>query len=487
MTIEHKYPIQIVQWKHETFEKFFGKNEEKLEYGLNLSQIDIFNRCLYFHVKILHKHYNDCNGIVFSTETVSSFRLKYEPTLIKAEPLFELIHQAGYEYAKIFHHKTQNTNLYHHKISRPSFKEFSPELNSIVDDWNSKHHFPFVHKRKIIIDFPGLPNIPLHKRYDETKMTLEQRISYKLFKGQRISEEEEQIFSNLPSFYNELNNSLLNLDYSSFKQVDIDDFKAYLSYAFNYTPLITNQIEVNRLYRLVINESVSGKNVRIVDTKYMKYPNLQIVTEKNVFNRCSTSKSTLFYLTEDIDTAIRETKPPINRLVTVGAWKPKKGKKFTSYPIIYDEKAIAANPNIQEAYASVKEIEDSYNPLLSGYLRSYLKLLCREYSKPIKSKLEYLISALFSESILELESDNTDFNFDCILYPSVGNKFKTINIAFKPNVADQDFFLEKVIEFEIESYSDHYVSKTDPEEISVARVCNLAVTNRIQTTGEILW
>src|SRR5690606_11632621 len=103
-------------------------------------------------------------------------------------------------------------------------------------------------------------------------------------------------------------------------------------------------------------------------------------------------------------------------------------------------------------YNAVKSIEAQYDPLFLKHIHTYMKLLCNEYSKPVSHHYEYLISAIFTETIFDVNDDNPDFNFECIIYPSVANKLKTRNIAVKPEVADEEFELEKVIEFQIDKF-----------------------------------
>ena len=99
-----------------------------------------------------------------------------------------------------------------------------------------------------------------------------------------------------------------------------------------------------------------------------------------------------------------------------------------------------------------------------------------------------MISAMFSEIIFNHTGPNPDFNFDCIIYPSVGNDFRTRNVAIKSSTAEE-FILEKVIEFEIEeSFYDHEPSEsTHPEKISLAKVKGYHSTINITENGEITW
>lgn len=238
-----------------------------------------------------------------------------------------------------------------------------------------------------------------------------------------------------------------------------------------------------------MNESVSNDNKTLTDTCFLKHPSLDLVKRIGRYNRANTCETTVFYLAESIDTALKEIHPPKGKRITVGVWKPKHERTFTSYPIIHSKVAIATNEEISTAYNTVKQLEEVHDPLHINYMNYYLNLLSREYSKPVKHHLEYMISATFSEHIFEINDGNPDFNFDCIIYPSVGNEFQTRNVALKSSVAEEDFVLEKAIEFEIsESFYDRTPIKTgNPEAITVANVKNYRETFDISADGKIAW
>ncbi len=337
--------------------------------------------------------------------------------------------------------------------------------------------------------FRNLPEIPEHKRWNgKSNMTLEQIIAFKLLHKQPITKNEEEIFTDLATFYSELNDKLINLDYSLFNPSDFDNFKNYIFYAFNYTALISNKLTILQTYRLVVNEWVCGKNERIRNIDFIKYPSLDIVKKANKLNRANTLNTNVFYSAQNIDTSLMELRPPLNKLITVGVWKPKSNKEFISYPISHSEEAAKVNEGVAKAKSAFDDHENFNSALFLNYTRYYFELFGREFTKRVTNHYEYLISALFSESIFENQGNsNTDVNYDCIIYPSVGNGYKTDNLAMRPTVLDNDFYLEKVIEFEVEHefYDKPYVL-THPENITLAKIKNVYITNKFDK-GEIIW
>jgi hypothetical protein len=342
-------------------------------------------------------------------------------------------------------------------------------------------------------NFRDLPTIPEHKRWPgDNNMTVEQIISIKLLSRQTISSEEETIFKSLATFYSELNEKLKTLDYTNFTDEDFENFKNYIFYAFNYVALVSNKLTIFQTYRLVVNEWVTGNNKPVTNVSYLKYPSLDIVKKANKFNRANTSNTNVFYSAENIDTALKETKPPLNRLVTVGVWKPKiQGKQFISYPISHSEIAEQVNEGVSKATKALEDYGNFNSSLFLNYMRYYFQLLGREFTKQVNHYFEYYMSSLFSERILtdyEEQNGSNSFYYDCIIYPSVGNGFKTDNLAIRPKVLDDDFYLEKIIEFEVEEafYDKEYVL-SHPESITLARIKNVRVTNKIDKNGNIIW
>ena len=484
--------MEIEVWKHEALEMFLGSNRDDFYYELGITKPDIFSKCFYFKVRIRLTYTNQFNGIVFSAVTSSIYEIKYDKEAPTVSFLFNLINAATFEFAKIFHEKTRQTNLLHRKILKPKLSELKDVIQQQIDDWDAPARAYKEEGRKRLLKFRDLPEIPQAKQYNEqTSTTIEQVISHKLLFNRYIDQNERKIFESLSTYYVELNEKLKLLNYSTFSSNDLKDFRDYMLYAFNYIALISNKITINKIYRLVTNESVSGRDEQITDVKFLKYPPLEIVKNRSIYNRANTFNSTLFYATENIDTALKEIRPPKNKLVTVGVWKPNKIKSFISYPIFHGEEAILNNKKILEENKHLQEIESTYDPLFLKYSHYYIKLLSREYSKPVKHNFEYIISAMFSETIFKINDGNPDFNYDCIIYPSVGNEFQTINFAVKPSVIDTDFSLEKIIEFKVEeemyNRKQTETGNLNPDNISLAKITNFKVATDITNTGQIIW
>jgi hypothetical protein len=338
------------------------------------------------------------------------------------------------------------------------------------------------------LNFRNLPTIPLLKRWVPGQMmTMEQIIMQKAVMGGRLNTVEMYSINSLAEFYKELGKSLAKIDYSTFTGNDFDNYKNYIFYAMNYLCLMSNQITVFSTYRLVVNEWVTGENKPLDDVSFLKYPTLDIVKKINKYNRANTPATNVFYSSETIDTCIKETRPPKNKLITVGVWQPKSNRKFTTFPISHSEQASKVHEGVAKATAALAK--QHLDKALENYMKMYFSLLANEYTKKINHHYEYLYSSLFSERILATQDKKlSEFRFDCIEYPSVGNDFRTSNLAMLPSVFDDNFFLKEAIEFEIEQeFYDRKHSPMNHDLITLAKVKNVRRSKPADVTGPIIW
>lgn len=333
--------------------------------------------------------------------------------------------------------------------------------------------------------FRDLPEIPEVKNWKKDGLaTEEQEITYKLITGQKISIEEVAKMDSLVNFYVTLYNKLDTIDFSSFTKKDFEDFRNYIFYAFNYILLISNKVTIFFLFRAVINRD----NKTITKKGLLTYPPLHIVQKINKYNRANTPNTNVFYGSETINTAINELKPKVGDKVTVGVWKPiDKKRQFLSYPISHGANSYGVNENATSAMEAMKEFKKNTHPILARFMDPYFHLLGREFEKSIKHHYEYQISAMVSEKILEKDTRTKDgFNFECIIYPSVGNKFTTSNFAFRKDVIRHHFELSKVVEFEVAS--EHYdrEQSENPSVINIIGIKNVREAKAI-IDNDIIW
>jgi hypothetical protein len=480
---------KILEWKHQPF--LVEQSERNFYYELATRQPDIFEGSFHLTVTVIMTfHYR--NSKVFEAKTESSFEIGYRHDAPSIEFLFNLICKATVEFTKIFNKKVQQTNLMFYPVPNPDVDFLRESIQKVIDYWDDPVKKFKENHGKRLEQFKNLPIIPYHKCYNGNNVTKEQIILRKFETHQEVSLEERMTIEELGEFYEELNKQLAVLDYKSLNGRDLQDFKNWILYVFNTYSIISNQATImGDLFRLVVNERVTGENKTINNIRFLTYPALEVVKKNAKFNRASTDNSTLLYLTTTIDTALKEIHPPLNKLVTVGVWAPKGRRTFTQFPIEHSTEAAKVNSDVANGIQALNEFNKQNDPLLSHYMKNYFDLLSREYSKSVapENHYEYMLSAILSEKIFEIEAGNHDFNFDFISYPSVGNSFITKNLAIKPTVADNEFKIIQVKEFEIEEayYEKTAIESLSTECISVAKIRNYRETFDIADDGRINW
>lgn len=262
----------------------------------------------------------------------------------------------------------------------------------------------------------------------------------------------------------------------------------YLTYAFNYQMFMPAKYSIYSLYRVVVNESIHGSNQSLNKKRQLSYPPLHIVRSKNIYNRANSSRVTLFYGSGSIDTALAELKPMVGQTITIGEWVPKDENKFICYPISHAHIANGKNIDTTQAFEGFKKQFTTADPLLIKFVEPYFNILGHEYSKSINHPQEYIVSALFSENIMKHSQRAQDsiYNIDCIVYPSVGNKFSTTNFAVKREVLNKRFELANATELEVTATNFNEVKGAPVNSINVVKYKNLKQAKRIEDNN-IIW
>lgn len=336
--------------------------------------------------------------------------------------------------------------------------------------------------------FKDFPEIPEPKKWNELGRTQEQILTKKILDGIVLSISEENELEECFDFYGVLIPMLKKLDFRTLENEEIEKFKKYYLYAFNYLVLAANDLWVSNLYRLVENKAVSGKNERLRNQSFLSYPPLDVVSSKRLFNRANTPEFNVFYATDSIDNALLELKPEPGNLVSVGIWVPMKNNplKLISYPISHNPLAIEVNPEVRKGFIAFQKAKKENHPLLMRFMEIMFGFISDEFAKPVVNPISYYYSAIFAESIFRLSE--ATYQYDCILYPSVGNKFKVENLAIKPEIIDKKFKLERVLEFEIvNTFYQKEPPRKEQNEITVVDYKNLIETDWIEKDGYIVW
>lgn len=293
-----------------------------------------------------------------------------------------------------------------------------------------------------------LPEIPESKQYVD-KMTPEQHAIMKCINQETLSHKEELILKEAIEFYKKTFPELKKINLEIIKKEEVKELKKYLDKVFNFDIAIANDIHFNILYRVSFVREEFTEKGKVRNPKFLKYPPIEIVKDKGVYNRANTNEKTVFYASFYENVAVRETKPNVGDRIIISTWRNISGKPFNSYPIV---NADVKNEGVKRGTKAFKETIAVNNPLFGEILNLNLGFLASEFVKDCEIKnekrYEYLYSAYFADKILSPfnEGDPTP-NIDFIIYPSVAWKHQRENVAIIPNSVDKKLKLIKAVEY----------------------------------------
>lgn len=166
------------------------------------------------------------------------------------------------------------------------------------------------------------------------------------------------------------------------------------------------------------------------------------------FQRASTPSRTMFYgstvreglKTGEIDTArviaLAESMPWIRDKTVSGIRKIAYGKWINQEPLellaIVNNKGFhGVNSFSEEVYQGFLKSLNAHSPEYRNAILGFYDYMAQEFSKEIKSPLDYQVSAIFSDMMCN------HHNIDGILYPSFRMEGQGLNIAIKPESMDK--------------------------------------------------
>jgi hypothetical protein len=344
--------------------------------------------------------------------------------------------------------------------------------------------------KKVLYDletYPPFPPIPLFKKWKNNNTTEEQLLTARILKGHSPTGGEEDTMWKIVYFYTDFIKTLQGCSYKLLAS-DLANFKRYFRYAINSFPLVQTTVHADPIIRMVNNESVLKARTVIPNQSFLSYPSKDLVKKMNVYNRANTPDFNIFYGGRSIDAVLNELKPTTGDLVTLGVWKMRDSSKpLDVYTIDHHDAAIGANDVARMGYNQFVSIAEKGHPLMYLYMQTLFGFISDEFARPANHHTDYLISAIFSEYILA-QLDLPNWNYDAIAYPSVGNKFSLHNLAIKPRVIDENYYLSQAVQFEIESTQYHLPGVVDRwNAITLVKPANIKSTDKIQQSGEILW
>lgn len=226
--------------------------------------------------------------------------------------------------------------------------------------------------------------------------------------------------------------------------------------------------KIPQFQRLTINKELPNpKNERLSEAKWL-YP--RDPNTVNKFGRMNLKKETIFYGSFILPTLINEVKPDIGDIVTVSTWSLKDPK--TEMLVFPSFKTDEFDPSFLSAQNIFLEQLKIYTKDQQSIILAQQNLFASVFSKNFEFKSKFVFTASIAKNIL---SKVYEGQIEAIIYPSVQDTSKIVNIAIKPNVVLEKYRLSFIREYKILDNS---------EDLKVQEITGIAKGVR---SGLILW
>jgi len=249
-------------------------------------------------------------------------------------------------------------------------------------------------------------------------------------------------------YYRQLSKSgLSNLSDEQFIKLQIDIKKF-----FNIQFTTFTDAYPTKLYRISFNKSITNQDRGGTLKKVTQI--LGPPADKSNFNRCNLPGESIFYCSLDFNTAVWETKPKFDDVITISEWEIKEGEKLMLHTIFNHPDIDNVNDDARKAYEGYLKEMDKVHPKQYNLIDTIIKFITEEFIKTVdKDKpREYLFSAYFAS---ELFRPSTDIiRIEAIAYPSIQRKFGVTNLAIINSLVLQK--LELVASTTIDVLSSNY-------------------------------
>ncbi len=252
--------------------------------------------------------------------------------------------------------------------------------------------------------------------------------------------------------YKELLFELMRLDKSTLTLQEFSD--RYYS-TIKILPEIVHQVEpeaMNALHvyrvRCVKKDEVKTPNLSLARSFSYPDPSLQV---KN--GRANVAGTTVFYCSDDWQTALREMKPEVGDICYLSRWRINCDRK-TAYRAYLPYKSIPAENNwhvlAQKHYEKFLEFTRSNNIEKVEHMEFLYNAICEIFTM---EKPGYYFSSWLAYNIIFKHS-----GIDFLAFPSKQTQFLGSNFAFHPNFVDQFFKLDRVYSMTMKETGENEMS-----------------------------
>jgi hypothetical protein len=186
---------------------------------------------------------------------------------------------------------------------------------------------------------------------------------------------------------------------------------------------------------------------------FVKKDQISYITESSKiksFGRANEPGQSIFYCSHKSETALFETSSLFygkeiqidSERITLGKWYVNKNIELLG--IISDKKVMAIDPSLYSLFE--KSLK---HPLSDQYTQIILEFFSQEFSKNVLGATnQYKISCAYFNHIIKMFNNERLMG---VVYPSVENEYRDLNVALLPKAVDESLILEMVAEFEVDT------------------------------------
>jgi len=240
---------------------------------------------------------------------------------------------------------------------------------------------------------------------------------------------DRHVFNSLSSINEKLDyyRDLIDKGLSNLPDEEFDSLHKEITKFFNVQFAAFTTAEPTKLFRISFNKPITnqGRGGHLKNITQLLGP----PPGKATFGRCNLPGESVFYSALDFNTAVWETKPQYDDVITLSEWKIKEGKNIIINSIFNHPDIADVNAESKKTYETYLKEMDKMHPKQWELFDSIIKFVTEQFVRPIpKDKpKEYLFSAHFSSKLFQPGPD--DFRIEAIVYPSIQRKYGVTNLA----------------------------------------------------------
>lgn len=224
-----------------------------------------------------------------------------------------------------------------------------------------------------------------------------------------------------------------------------------------YSTVFCKNQTFSGLYRARQHSQIDGESDEYLFINEKEYWNPPPDSIKSI-GRCNDIGESLFYCSNEFETAILEIRPEVGRFVSVAKFLPiKNDTKLPSFRI--KPNCIQHLKKIKGFNSCIKNIDLSKRDQIFLDTDNLLDDLFTEIVD-IKDSYKYKVTNAITQCMLTkiVNENQEEFSMNGMIYPSIINNKKSVNILLKPIYVINNYLIKTIQTFEVLEVSNNTVT-----------------------------